>query len=155
MLAGLTAGCVSTGTSNPELTTASAPQASATASAPQVSTPAPAGKVRLALNRVQGVLYAGAPATVKVNGQKVADLWAGNSSVVDISPGKNAVTVEAWSYPGTWTIDLDAKPGQSYAIEVSPRSESYVPSLFGAVGGAMDSNANKNAGAFQMRLVSQ
>jgi hypothetical protein len=90
---------------------------------------------------------------VKVNGQKVADIWAGSSSIVNIAPGANTITVEAWSYPGTWTVNLDAKPGQNYAAEISPRGDSYAPSLLGPVGGAIDSANNKNAGAFQMRVL--
>jgi hypothetical protein len=37
---------------------------------------------------------------------------------------------------------------------VSPRGDSYAPSLLGPLGAAMESG-NKNAGAFQMRVVSQ
>jgi hypothetical protein len=99
------------------------------------------------------VQYAGAPATVKVNGREVASLWSGSSETVNISPGANAVAVEAWSYPGTWTVNLNAKAGASYAIEVSPREASLGPSMLGPLGGAVDASANKNSGAFQMRVV--
>lgn len=158
----LIAGCAGTGTPGADGSTASAPGTSAPApaaqaqsAAPKPSGPAPSGQTRLTLTRVEGVLYAGAPATVKVNGQKVADLWAGKSETVDIPLGNNAVTVEAWSYPGTWTVNLDAKKGKAYAIEVSPRGDSYAPSLFGPLGAAMEGAGTKNAGAFQMRVVSQ
>lgn len=158
-LGALIAGCAGTGTASTDGSAASAPAAAAPApaqaAAPRPAGPAPAGQTRLTLTRVEGILYAGAPATVKVNGQKVAELWAGKSETVDIPLGNNVVTVEAWSYPGTWTVNLDAKKGKAYAVEVSPRSDSYGPSLFGPLGAAAEGAGTKNAGAFQMRVVSQ
>lgn len=62
--------------------------------------------------------------------------------------------MSTWSYPGSWTINLDAKAGRTYAIEISPRGGSFVPSLLlGPLGGVVESAANPNAGAFQMRLM--
>jgi hypothetical protein len=161
----LISGCAGTSTATTDGSAASAPAAAASSTptpaapaqtaAPRPTGPAPAGQARLTLTRVEGILYAGAPATVKVNGQKVAELWAGKSETVDIPLGNNVVTVEAWSYPGTWTVNLDAKKGKAYAVEVSPRSDSYGPSLFGPLGAAMEGAGTKNAGAFQMRVVSQ
>ena len=155
----LIAGCAGTGTPGADGSTASAPApapaAQAQSATPKPSGPAPSGQTRLTLTRVEALLYAGAPATVKVNGAKVADLWAGKSETVDIPLGNNTVTVEAWSYPGTWTVNLDAKKGKAYAIEVSPRGDSYGPSLFGPLGAAAEGAGTKNAGAFQMRVVSQ
>jgi hypothetical protein len=159
VLGALISGCAGTGTATTDGSAGSAPAAAAPApvqaAAPRPAGPAPAGQARLTLTRVEGILYAGAPATVKVNGQKVAELWAGKSETVDIPLGNNVVTVEAWSYPGTWTVNLDAKKGKAYAVEVSPRSDSYGPSLFGPLGAAMEGAGTKNAGAFQMRVVSQ
>jgi hypothetical protein len=159
-LGALISGCAGTGTAATDgsaapTASAPAPAAPAQTAAPTRTGPAPAGQTRLTLTRVEGILYAGAPATVKVNGQKVAELWAGKSETVDIPLGNNVVTVEAWSYPGTWTVNLDAKKGKAYAVEVSPRSESYGPSLFGPLGAAAEGAGTKNAGAFQMRVVSQ
>jgi hypothetical protein len=121
--------------------------------APKAADPIPRGKARLTLTRVSGMLYSGVQASVTINGQQVAGLWAGSSSTVEIAPGANVVSVDGWSYPGSWTVDLSAKAGQSYAIEISPRGESYAFGMFGLVGGVIDASANKNAGAFQMRLV--
>jgi hypothetical protein len=121
--------------------------------APKAADPIPRGKARLTLTRVSGMLYSGVQASVKINGQQVAGLWAGSSSTVDIAPGANVISVDGWSYPGSWTVDLSAKAGQSYAIEISPRGDSFAFGMFGLVGGAIDVSANKNAGAFQMRVV--
>lgn len=99
-------------------------------------------------------MYSGAPATVKINGEQVANLWAGNSTTVPLAAGANSITVEAFSYPGKWSIDLNTKPGATYAIEISPRGDSLGPSmLLGPLGGVIDASANKNSGAFQMRVV--
>ena len=118
------------------------------------TTAIPAGKARLTLTRVSSLIYAAAPATVKINGEQVASLGAGSSTSIDIAPGATSVSVEAWSYPGIWTVDLAVKPGRAYELEISPRGDSVGPNLLlGALGGAIDANANKNAGAFQMRLV--
>lgn len=142
----LAAGCAGTETPNPAL---------AADGAPRASEPIPRGKARLSLTRVSGLLYSGVPASVKVNGQPVAELWAGGASSVDLAPGPTAVSVDAWSHPGSWTVELNVKAGQTYALEISPRGDSYVPgALFGVVGAAIDANVNKNAGAFQMRVVS-
>ena len=112
-----------------------------------------AGKVQLILTRTTSALYLAAPAMVKVNGQDVASLGRGESSTLTIAPGRTVVSVSTWSYPGSWTINLDAKAGQTYAIEIS-RGASFVPSfLLGPLGGVVDAAANPNAGAFQMHLM--
>ena len=50
---------------------------------------------------------------------------------------------------------LDAKAGQTYAVEVSPRGDSFLPgALLGPIGGMIDSASNENAGAFQLKLAS-
>jgi hypothetical protein len=116
--------------------------------------PAAADSARLTLTRVSGLQYAGVPATVKVNGKQVASLWGGSSSTVDLAPGKNTVTVDAWSYPGSWTLSLNAKPGSRHTVEISPRDGSYAASLLGPVGAALEgSDKSKQGGAFQARIV--
>lgn len=57
------------------------------------------------------------------------------------------------SYPGTWTLPLDAKAGQTYKVIVEPRGASFGPGLLGPIGGAIDAASNDNAGAFQMRVA--
>lgn len=113
-----------------------------------------AGQARLKLTRVSGVLYMGAQANVRVNGQEVANLWRESSTTVNLSPGANVITVGALLHPGVWTINLNAKPGATYAVEISPRVESYAPVLIAGLAGSMvDAAVNENAGAFQMRLL--
>ncbi len=144
-IASVAAGCMTTESSG----TAPVTDGASSATGPVVS-----GKARLTLTRVSGFVYSGVPATVKINGEQVASLWAGSSSSVDIAPGATSVSVDAWTYPGTWTLDLSAKAGQAYTIEISPRGDSLGPALLlGAIGGAIDASVNQNAGAFQMRVL--
>jgi hypothetical protein len=112
------------------------------------------GKATLVLKRVSAILYVGAPASVKVNGKSVASVASGGTETVEIAPGKSAVSVETWSYPGTWTVNINAKAGQTYTLEISPRGASYGPSLLGPLGAAIESNGgkNKNTGAFEIKL---
>jgi len=113
-----------------------------------------AGGAKLTLTRVSGLQYAGVPATVNVNGQKVASLWGGTSATVDLAPGANTITVDAWSYPGSWTHILNVKPGARYTIEISPRDGSAATAMLGPVGAAIEaSSKKKQGGAFQMRVV--
>lgn len=133
---------------------ATAPESGSVASAPAPRAASTRGSAQLTLTRVSGLMYSGAPATVKINGEQVANLWAGSSTTVPLAAGANSITVEAFSYPGQWTVDLNAKPGANHTLEISPRGDSLGPSmLLGPLGGAIDASANKNAGAFQMRVV--
>ncbi len=119
-----------------------------------VAPSAAAGGAKLTLTRVSGLQYAGVPATVNVNGQKVASLWGGASATVDLAPGANTITVDAWSYPGSWTHTLNVKPGARYTIEISPRDGSAATAMLGPVGVAIEaSSKKKQGGAFQMRVV--
>ncbi len=114
--------------------------------------PIPAGKARVMIERPSAVMYAAAPATIELNGQKVASVGAGGSAIFDVPTGPNKIAASAWSYPGTWTLPLDAKAGQTYKVIVEPRGDSFLPgALLGPIGGAIDAASNENAGAFQMR----
>lgn len=113
----------------------------------------PAHKARLTITRTNDLLYMGAPATIKINGRKTADLGLGASTIIDIAPGANVISASAWSYPGTFSVKLDAKPGQRYAVKVEPRSDSFLPAMLAPVGGIIDASVNENAGAFQLRFV--
>ena len=111
--------------------------------------PIATGKARVIITRVSTLQYAAAPATITLNGQKVA-------AVVDVPAGANVLAASAWSYPGEYNVKLNAEPGKTYALEVSPRSDSLGPSiLLGPIGGMIDSAANENAGAFEIRMVGQ
>ena len=116
-------------------------------------TPIPAGKARVTITRTSDMLYAAAPATITLNGQTVASISTGGTAIVDVPQGNAVLAASAWSYPGEYKVTLNAVAGQNYALEVAPRSASFGPSLLGPVGGMMDSSANGNAGAFEMRIA--
>ncbi len=126
---------------------------SAVDTAALAQTPIPAGKARVAITRTSDVLYAAAPATITLNGQNVASISTGGTAVVDVPPGNAILAASAWSYPGEYKVTLNAVAGQHYAVVVSPRSASFGPSLLGPIGGMVDSSANGNAGAFEMRVA--
>jgi hypothetical protein len=113
------------------------------------------GKARLILTRTGSLLYSGVAARVKVNDQEIAILWVGGTSTVAIAPGPTTISVDAHLHPGTWTMKLNVKAGDTYNVEISPRGESLGPALFGTIGAVIDAHTNKNAGAFQMRVVTR
>jgi hypothetical protein len=116
--------------------------------------PLSVGKARISLERTSGVMYAGVAATVKLNDEKVADVWAGGNEIVDFAPGKAVLGVEAWSYPGVYRLELDAKAGMIYRVAIAPRGESFGPSLIlGPLGGTVDKDDKGNSGAFKMQLA--
>jgi len=116
--------------------------------------PAP-GKALVKLNRIQEVLYAGAPATVKINGNQVASLWQGQSTGIEVAPGATSITVDAWSYPGAYTVTLDAKAGSIYAFDIRPRQGSVAPGIIlGPLAGLMDQGEEGKTGAFEILAVS-
>lgn len=137
-LAGLLSGCGSTGTMNAELATR----------------PVPPNKARLTITRTEEMLAMAVPARIEINGKKVADIGNGASTIIDIAPGTSVISVSGWSYPGTFSVKLAAKPGQRYAVEVATRSASILPGVaLGPVGGMIDASINENAGLFRLRLV--
>lgn len=130
--------------------------------------PVPAGKARVMIERPSSMLYSGAPATIELNGEKVASVWPGSSAVFDVPVGANKIAASAWSYPGTWTHPLEAHAGQTYKLIVEPRNASLGPGVFAPTArdrananahvnrppntnsGAIDAASNNNTIAFQM-----
>jgi len=144
-IAGLAAGCQTTETASTEAATAAA----------AANVPIPAGKARLVLTRVSGMYASALDAVVKVNNQEVARLATGTSQAVMIAPGPTAVNIDSWSAPGSYTINLEAKAGRTYKVEISPRTEALAPALIcGLACGLMEAAAKGDkAGAFQARIV--
>lgn len=144
------AGCAG-GDGGSDLTTQSLAENKTTAAAP-----VPAGKARLVMSRPSGMQYMAVAASVKVNGSEVASLYGGNTQTVDIATGNLTITVDASTYPGSWTEQLAAKAGTTYQIEVGPREGSGATAvLFGAIGGAIEAQNNPKSGLFQWTLTKQ
>jgi hypothetical protein len=118
------------------------------------NTPVPAGKARLTVTRVSTLLYAAAPASLTLNGAPAAELAAGGGSILDVPAGPVTLAVSAWSYPGTFSVRLAPKAGQTIALVIEPREASLASgTLLGPLGGLFDASVNENAGAFQIRVV--
>ncbi len=82
---------------------------------------------KVTVERPSAVLYAGAPATIKLNGTKMTDVWGGATSSFHVPAGQNAVSASAWSYPGEYTVKLNAVAGQNDKLIVEPRGASFLP----------------------------
>lgn len=124
-----------------------------TMQASQLATSALApGKARLVLQRTNETLHATAAATAKVNGTKIADVAAGQTAIIDVAPGALELSVEAWSYPGAYTIPVQVREGETVKVEIAPRP-SKSAGILGPIGGLMDKDENGNGGAFTARQV--
>jgi len=143
----LLSGCQTTDAATTEAATAAAAAAA----------PVPPGKARLVLTRVSGYYASALDAVVKVNNVEVARVSNGASQSVVIAPGPTAVNIDSWSAPGSYTINLDAKPGRTYTVEISPRTEALAPALVCGLACGLLEAASKGdkAGAFQARVVTQ
>jgi hypothetical protein len=112
----------------------------------------PRSHARLKIYR-EGVVGAALPARVLIDGREVASLGVGGSTVVDVPAGSRKVVVDSWAHPNAYTLNLAAKPGMLYSLEVSVRSEAFVAGMFGIVGMMAEASANENGGNFQIRVV--
>lgn len=110
------------------------------------------GKARIVLQRTNETLHATTPATAKINGDKVADVAAGSTAVVDVAPGQVSLSVESWSSPGKYSIPLTIQPGETVKVEIAPR-QSAASAVLGPIGGLMDKDEQGNGGAFTVRQV--
>lgn len=139
---------------------------SAEETAAMATAPIPSDKARVMIERKGSLLYAAAPATIELNGQKVASVGPGGSAVFDVPSGANVIAASAWSYPGTLPLEpraceransadesLDAKGGETYKIIVELRGASFGPGVLGPIGGAIDAASNEIAGADEIRVA--
>lgn len=89
---------------------------------PPSPTVAAGPRAGIAITRPAELLYYGAPATVEVNGQQVANLSAGESYSGSVRPGPTTITVSNWSSPGHSSYRFNAAAGKTYRFQVKPRS---------------------------------
>src|SRR5690606_8558257 len=81
-----------------------------TTSAPPAVSVAPApGQAAVTITRSGSLLYAGAPASVDLNGARVASLGVGQSWSGSVPPGNAVITVSAWSSPGVASVQFQAE----------------------------------------------
>ena len=143
------AGCASSGAETSGLAESAG---SASLAANAAKGPIPAGKARVTITRPSSIVYAAAPATITLNGTKVADVGTGSSATIDVPAGQCTISVSAWSYPGSSTLKINAKPGETLALEVAPRDASLgAGMLLGPLGGLVDGSTAQSGGAFDLR----
>jgi hypothetical protein len=109
------------------------------------------GMTRITVERSSDFLYLALSARVKVNGIDVGALSRGDVASIDIQSGHTTVSVDTATSPGTFSVSFTAQPNRDYLMEVSPRSDSFLPgALFGYAGVFVDSGVNEQSGLFQL-----
>lgn len=109
------------------------------------------GMARVTIERSTDFLYLALSARVKVNGIDVGALSRGDVTSIDVQSGRTIVSVDTATSPGTFSVSFTAQPNSEYLLEVSPRSDSFLPGLlFGYAGVFLDSAVNEQSGLFQL-----
>lgn len=115
--------------------------------------PIPKDQARLMITRSNDLLYLAAGANVRINGHLEGALARGGTLIQDVPAGRTMLSVNATMDPGNYTINFEAKAGETYAMEVSPRSEGFAGSAtWGILGDAIHANLKDNTGYFKVVL---
>jgi hypothetical protein len=97
-----------------------------------------------------------AGARVKVDGKQITELDGGGSTILDVTAGKHQIVVDNWQHPNVYKLDLEAKSGTMYVLEISMRDEAAVAgALFGLAGVLVEAAANENGGVWSIRVVEE
>ncbi|PPR33607.1 MAG: hypothetical protein CFH27_00568 [Alphaproteobacteria bacterium MarineAlpha6_Bin5] len=114
------------------------------------------GHSRLTIKRAKKMLYLALRANVHVNGSSLVKLSNGKATIYDIKSGQTTISVNAFAFPGRWTMNFNTEPGENYFIEITPRGESFIWGVgFGFVGAVVDSAISENSGGFKMNIIKQ
>lgn len=114
--------------------------------------PASPGKSNIDIYRTEDLLYMAAKATVDINGERVAELWRGESFSANYDPGRLVITTDSWGSPGEFTLVITTEPDTEYLLEISPREELMNSALFGYAGAIVDAEVNENSGPFKLTI---
>jgi hypothetical protein len=104
------------------------------------------GQATITISRSSSLVYAGAPATVTLNGVKIADLGVGQSYSGAVAPGPAVLTALAWSSPGASSLRVPLEAGKVYRFVVSPRPENTTAGMLGG----MSAQAAEGGGPFMI-----
>jgi len=111
---------------------------------------------RVKIHRQSNLMGMALDVRVKVDGREVASLGNDETRSFDIPAGARQITVDHWAHPGASKIDLQAKPGVLYELEVAVRGEAAVAGMaFGIVGTVAESAASGDAGYWSLHLAKQ
>lgn len=113
----------------------------------------PPGKAKVVITRNTDALFMGVQARVDVNGERVTELWRGESYAGVVQPGKVVLATDAWSTAGNFRAHFNAEADREYTFEVSPRGGHMATlTFFGIVGAAVDASIDENTGPFSIYL---
>jgi hypothetical protein len=126
------------------------PETAALASAPLAKSQA-----RLKIYRTSEFVGSLADARLKIDGRDAPALSDGEVRIVDVPAGKHEIVVDSWSHPNVFKLDVQAKAGVMYELEISPREEAVAAGMFGLAGLLIEAAANENGGSWQIKLVKQ
>ncbi len=114
---------------------------------------APPGKAKVVITRNSDALFMGVQARIDVNGERVAELWRGESYAGVVQPGRIVLATDAWSTAGNFRAHFNAEADREYIFEVSPRGGHMATlTFFGIVGAAVDASIDENTGPFSIYL---
>ena len=117
----------------------------------QLNEPIPAGKARIVVERDNSLLYLAAAVDVRSNGSKVASLGRGGSIVHYISKGQNTLSVSTPTAFGQFVVNFDAKAGETYNFQVTPRGSALITgSAWGMAGDAINASVSEQSGYFMI-----
>ncbi len=98
-------------------------------------------------------LYLLRDARIRIDDKPVGGLGKGNFLFKDVTPGRLKLTVDMWDIPGDCTLHLNAKAGEEYYFEVTPRTDSLIAFLAGgAIGNAIEGSWKDCGGAFAFQV---
>ncbi|MBL4803249.1 MAG: hypothetical protein JKY71_00145 [Alphaproteobacteria bacterium] len=120
----------------------------------QLNEPIPTDKARIVVERDNSLLYLAAAVDVRSNGSKIASLGRGGSVVHDVSKGQNTLSVSTPTAFGQFVVNFNAKAGETYSFQVTPRGGALVSgSAWGMAGDAINASVSEQSGYFKIEPV--
>ena len=117
----------------------------------KLNEPLPADKARIVVERDSSLLYLAAAVDVRSNGIKIASLGRGGSVVHNVSKGQNTLAVSTPTAFGQFVVSFDAKAGETYNFQVTPRGGALVTgSAWGMAGDAINASVSEQSGYFKI-----
>lgn len=116
--------------------------------------PGPTGTAWVTLLRPEpGILYAGEPAQIKVDGTPMGSVGYQGFMNLDLPYGRHELEV---AFNGSCKIAVELKEGQHYYFEIDIRSSAATASLLGGgLGAAIESAGKKCGGAFNVNPIEE
>jgi len=112
----------------------------------------PPGKARIVVYRTaKSLLYAGASASVSVNGKAIGECYEGSFVFGNSPAGKCVIKTDAWGSPGSCEIEAVVESGKEYHFVMNPRKQNFIATVAGGIiGAAIESDGKKCGGMFSI-----